>query len=60
MCIRDSLGAQLRVAGVHLVLGDVDGGQQVLGHDALGHDDSAVSYTHLDVYKRQPWDTYTS
>ena len=38
----DLLGAELGVAGVDLVTGDIDGRQQVLGHQALGHDDTVL------------------
>ncbi len=38
----DLLGAELGVAGIDLVTGDVDGRQQVLGHQALGHDDTVL------------------
>ena len=31
-------------------------GIAVIGHDHLGHGGTAVSYTHLDVYKRQGLD----
>ena len=38
----DLLGTELGVAGVDLVTGDVDGGQQVLLHHALGDDDAVL------------------
>ena len=38
----DLLRTELGVAGVDLVTGDVDGRQQVLGHRALGHDDTVL------------------
>ena len=38
----DLLRAQLRVARVDLVFGDVHGREQVFGHHALGHDDGVL------------------
>jgi hypothetical protein len=38
----DLLGAQLGVAGVDLVLLNVDGGQHVVAHQALGQDDGVL------------------
>ena len=50
MCIRDSHNTD--VLGRRAVAGGVVGDHQVVV-DGLGHAHKAVSYTHLDVYKRQ-------
>ena len=47
-CLLYTSGSQLGVAALGLVLFNMKGGVHVLAHDLL-----AVSYTHLDVYKRQ-------
>ena len=61
MCIRDSLGGDLHRHTADLVLDLVDSLLALLRNVGLGlllegSGLCAVSYTHLDVYKRQPVD----
>ena len=58
MCIRDSAsGAALGVVGIASYIGaglqDVMSGVLIEGNKQLVDGVEAVSYTHLDVYKRQ-------
>ena len=56
MCIRDRLERQPRHTGEELVgLLDAEHVVGVVQHEGCGV--VAVSYTHLDVYKRQVYDT---
>ena len=40
--VGDFLRSELRVARIDLVFGDVDGGEEVFAHHALGHDDGVL------------------
>ena len=48
------LNGLLTVCGKDLVYTPDDGGETVTCTDAVADSKKAVSYTHLDVYKRQP------
>ena len=52
MCIRDSHGLDLTVAG-QCFGGGIIGQRDGIAHAGILHGLDAVSYTHLDVYKRQ-------
>src|SRR5579859_3406411 len=48
----DLLGAQLGVAGIDLVLLDVDRGEHVVAHQALGEDDGVLVVVALPGHER--------
>ncbi len=49
---RDLLRAELRVARLHLVLLDVDAGEEVLAHDALADEDGVLEVAALPAHER--------
>ena len=55
MCIRDSIAGVDTHKDVH-VLCLLDGLGRKVWSGSFGADPEAVSYTHLDVYKRQAYD----
>src|SRR3954454_9270463 len=49
---RDLLGPELGVAGLHLVLLDVDAGEQVVAHEAVADDDRVLVVAALPAHER--------